>query len=417
MPSAERYKAGTRTDGRPVHRWRGRYTDSAGKKRSKTFDTKTAALRWAGAEEEKVQRGQRSDPASARMKWGEWCDRWFPSKRLEPTTRAGQQSRIDVHVRPRWGDTTLIAVSRVDVQAWVNDLDTRLSASMVRQCYRILSGSLAAAVAEGILASSPCVGIVLPTEPVHNERFLTDAESAALLSFLEGPYRVLVELMLATGLRIAEACGLHADRVDLDAGRLDVVEVFDYGRREMRGYPKSKRRRSVPLDPETVDLLRGHLRAHPPGRSCGKPHRGGRCSGGLVLTGPNGSPIDPSNFEQRQWRTAAMHAGLAVEAGTRKDGARKWRLTATPHACRHTYASRLVQLGVAIEKVQLLLGHESLSTTQRYARFADADGWDQVRDVLSQVSEGRRSHGTADGTTDGNEPTRAATPRRRLRAV
>lgn len=417
MPSAERYHSSTRADGKLVHRWRGRYTDAAGRKRSRTFDTKTAALRWAGAEEAKVERGQRSDPTSARMRWGDWCDRWFPAKRLEPSTRAGQQSRIDVHVRPRWGDTPLIQISRLDVQAWVNDLETRLSPSMVRQCYRVLSSSLATAAAEGILASNPCVKITLPTEPVHNERFLTDGESAELLRFLDGPYRVLVELMLGTGLRVAEACGLHVDRVDLERARIDVVEVFDYQRREMRGYPKSKRRRSVPLPPELVDLLRSHLHAHPPAKRCGKPHRGGRCPGGLILTGRNGAPIDPSNFEQRQWRAAAMHAGLAVEDGHRKDGARKWRLTATPHSCRHTYASRLVQLGVSIEKVQLLLGHESLSTTQRYARFADADGWDEVRGALSQVSAGRASHGTNDGPTPEDEPTRPDTRRRRLRAV
>lgn len=400
MPSAEKYQAGTRPDGRPIYRWRGRYRDSSGKRISRTFDTKSAALRWAGNEESKVHRGQRSDPSSARMPWGDWCDLWWPAKRIEPTTRATGDSRLKVHVRPRWGDVPLIRISRIDVQTWVNELDRHLSPSMVRQCYRLLSNSLAVAVAEGILAASPCVGITLPTEPTGTERFLTDAEAAKLLDRFGGCYRVFVELMLTTGLRISEAAGLHAARVDLDAARLDVIEVYDAPSREMRGYPKSKRRRSVPLTEGTVDLLRQWLRESPPSRSCGKPHRGSRCPGGLLVPGPGGAPIDPHNFEQRQWRTVAIHAGLAAPNGTTKRGEVRYRLDATPHALRHTYASRLVQLGVPLERIQLLLGHEDLKTTQRYARFADADGWDEVRAALSVSAAARAAH-VADGTADG----------------
>lgn len=400
MPSVEKYQAGQRPDGRPIYRYRGRYTNSEGKKKSKTFDTKSGALRWAGDEESKVHRGQRSDPTAARMPWGDWCDRWWPAKRLEPSTRAGGDSRLRVHVRPRWGSVRLIDISRMDVQAWVNELDRKLSPSMVRQCYRLLSNSLSSAVAEGVIAASPCVKIALPTEPSRGERFLTDAESARLLDMFDGPYRVFTELMLGTGLRIGEAAGLHAARVDLDAARLDVVEVFEYSSGEMRGYPKSKRRRSVPLTPDLVALLKAHLQLRPVAKTCGRPHRGGKCPGGLLVPGPRGSVIDPTNFQQRQWRSAAIRAGLAVDLGKDERGRQQWRLTATPHDLRHTYASRLVQLGIPIERLQLLLGHEDLKVTQRYARFADADGWDAVRDALMVSADARRSHGTTDGTTE-----------------
>lgn len=392
MPSAEKYQAGQRTDGRPIYRWRGRYRNSAGRKVSRTFDTKSAALRWAGEEEAKVHRGQRSDPTSARMPWGQWCDRWWPAKRLEPSTRATGDSRLKVHVRPQWDTVPLIAIARMDIQTWVNQLDQTLSASMVRQCYRLLSNSLASAVAEGVLSSSPCVGVTLPTTPTGQEKFLTDDEAGALLSHFDGRWRVFAELLIGTGLRISEAAGLHAARVDLDNGRVEVIEVYDSQSvpRGMRGYPKSKRRRSVPLSPDLAGLLRAWIAAEHPARSCGKPHRGGRCPGGLLITGPQGAPIDIHNFEQRQWRDAALRAGLAVEDGKDKRGRTKYRLTATPHSLRHTYASRLVQLGVPLERIQLLLGHEDIKTTQRYARFADADGWDSVREALSAAGDARR---------------------------
>src|SRR5258706_4208458 len=99
MPWAERY----RDDGRGIWRYRGRYVDAAGKQQSRTFDTKREALRWAGEEEGKVARGQRTDAAAARMKWGDWCERWLPSRQVEPSTRRGHQSQLRVHLRPRWG--------------------------------------------------------------------------------------------------------------------------------------------------------------------------------------------------------------------------------------------------------------------------------------------------------------------------
>jgi site-specific recombinase XerD len=52
------------------------------------------------------------------------------------------------------------------------------------------------------------------------------------------------------------------------------------------------------------------------------------------------------------------------------------------HDCRHTYASRLVTAGVSLARVQYLLGHESITTTQRYSHLQD-DGHDEVRAALA----------------------------------
>lgn len=377
MPSAERY----RDEGRGVWRWRGRYRDAAGKRRSRTFDTKAAALRWAGEEEAKVHRGQRSDPVAAKMRWGDWCDRWLAAKQSEPRTRRTDESIIRAHVRERWGTTPLIAITRIDVQGWVNQIARKRSASTCRKALYALSNSLNAAVAEGILAANPCAGVKAPTNPTGQERYLTDVEAGQILYHLSGRWRVLAELVLGTGLRMSEACGLHVARVDLTAGRVDVIETYDPAEDggEMRGYPKSKRRRSVPLSPELAGLLQEWLDRHPPAKTCGRTHRGGRCPSGLLITGEQGGPVDAHNFAQRQWRDACARAGI--------DAVRL-------HDLRHTYASRLVQLGVPLERVQLLLGHEDLKTTSRYAHLRPTDGWDEVRDALSTSVTATRAEST-----------------------
>lgn len=409
MPSAERYRDHTRG----VWRYRGRYTDASGKKRSKTFDTKAAALRWAGEEESKVHRGQQSNPGAAKMRWAEWGERWLTAKRAEPRTRRTDESTMRAHVLKRWGTTPLHSIIRMDVQGWVNTLGRERSASTARKALYLLSASLRAAVEEGILVANPCAGVKAPTNPHGQERYLTDVEAGQILYHLDGRWRVFAEFVLGTGLRMSEATGLHVARLDLGALRVDVVETYDPadGDGEMRPYPKSKRRRSVPLSPELGELLQSHLDLHPPAKSCGRVHTQGRCPSGLVFTGEKGAPVDAHNFAVRQWRDACERAGFyeevpAMEEGP--DGKRRPKLddegrpvmrrraTVRVYDLRHTYASRLVQLGVPLERVQLLLGHQDLKTTQRYANLVPNEGWEQVRAALSTSITASRGVG-ADG--------------------
>jgi integrase len=387
VPSVEKY----RDQSRNVWRYRGRYLDAGGRKRSRTFDTKAAAMRWAGEEESKVHRGQQSNPNAAKMKWAEWGERWLAAKNCEPRTRRTDQSTMRAHVAPRWGTTPLLAITRMDVQGWVNTLSRERSASTARKALYQLSASLTAAVKEGILVANPCATVEAPTNPHGQERYLTDAEAGQILYHLSGRWRVFAEFVLGTGLRMSEATGLHVARVDLAALRVDVVETYDpaEGDGEMRPYGKNKRRRSVPLSPELAELLQAHLDLHPPAATCGRTHRGGRCPSGLLFTGEKNAPVDAHNFGQRQWRDACERAGFYVESGVRR------KVTVRPHDLRHSYASRLVQLGVPLERVQLLLGHQDLTTTQRYAHLAATDGWDEVRAALSTSVTAARA--AADG--------------------
>ncbi len=160
------------------------------------------------------------------------------------------------------------------------------------------------------------------------------------------------------------------------------------------------------LSPELAELLQAHLDARPPLPSCERPHRAGRCPGGLLFRGERGAPINGRNFAERQWADAVERAGLE---------------RVHVHDLRHTYASRLVQLGVPLEQVQLLLGHEDLKTSQRYAHLVPTDGWEGVRAALSTSLTAARLAAAADGPGDGPGANtispRRATTSGRLRAV
>ncbi len=374
----------------PSGKWRGGYRTADGKRRYRTFPHKRAAERWAQSEEQKVVDGSRRDPITGRTTWAAWAEQWWPSRKLEPGAMRSQVSLRDNHVKPRWGDVALRDIQHMAVQAWVNSLTPGLSASSAQQSYYMLSASLKAAVRAGLLDTTPCYAVKLPRRPPAPERYLTDDEVAAVFDQLDSHYRLLVEILLESGLRLGEAVALHTHRVNFEARTVDVVEKWDQYAHIVRAYPKGKRRRTVPLTDRLAMLLRAQLNGRPVERSCGFEHENGSvCRSALVMTGPRGAVIDPHNFTNVKFSEALDLAKIGH---------------ARPHDLRHTFASRLVTAGVSIARLQKLLGHESIATTERYAHLQD-DGHDEIRAALA-----RHDQGTPKGTVG---PTHLDTARQR----
>lgn len=357
------------TERLPSGRWRGIYRDASGRKRSQSFDTKRGAERWAHVQEDRASRGARGDGTGGKLRWGEWFERWEPTRVLAASTRRQQNSKIRHHVRPRWDTVPLAGITRLDVQAWVTrELPAAgLGASSLRQCFYVLSSSLRAAVHEGLIEYSPCDGVRLPATPPGRERYLSETEVSQLLWYMDGPERLMVEILLGTGLRVGEAVGLHRSRIDLPGRVLRVMEAWDEDGGLVLGYPKSKKPRTVPLPDALAERLQEHFDAHPAAGACGLRHTDSRCPGPLAVTGRGGGPVSPNTLRRKTLPRALALAEIG---------------DCTVHDLRHTYASRLVQAGVALSRVRDLLGHSSIVTTERYAHLAPGE-FDAVRDVLN----------------------------------
>ena len=146
--------------------------------------------------------------------------------------------------------------------------------------------------------------------------------------------RTMLEVLYASGLRVSELCGLERSNISLEQG---VVRVLGKGSKE----------RLVPLGDAARDWLQRYfLEARP---EFPDPR------GPAVFPGRSGSPMTRQTFWHRL-RHIAQVAGITAEL--------------SPHTLRHAFATHLVNHGADLRVVQLLLGHEDLSTTQIYTHVA-----------------------------------------------
>lgn len=198
----------------------------------------------------------------------------------------------------------------------------------VRSCFRFMARRGALEVNPARQVRSPRLGRRLPSFlPKDEATQLLDAGPAAGTAGLRD--QALVELLYASGLRVAECCGLDVD--DLDEGR-----------RTVRVLGKGDKERVVPVGETALEALAAYLAMR--GRARGALFRNAR--GGRLTT-----------------RSALrIVKGLARRAGLDQ--------RVTPHTLRHTFATHMLGEGADLRLIQELLGHSRLSTTQRYTHVS-----------------------------------------------
>jgi len=206
-------------------------------------------------------------------------------------------------------------------------------------------------VREGRLPLNPAKRVLRPKLEKRLPRFLTVDQAQALMVTPSGEGwvvqrdRAILETFYSTGIRISELVGLNPDDIDFDSG---MVKVFGKGRKE----------RIVPIGQKAIEALRAYLAARP-------------FSTEALFSNTRGG------------RLTARSVDRIVKKYVRQID----QPTMVPHSLRHTFATHLLEGGADLRSVQEMLGHASLSTTQRYTHL-------QI-DHLMQVYD--RAHPRGDG--------------------
>lgn len=253
-------------------------------------------------------------------------------------------------------------VSTEDVRAYLHWLDRKgeKASSLARKlaCLRSFYRFL---VREGASQQNPAEDIRSPKLPKPLPRVLTKDDANALMEFPVGQSplslrdRALLETLYSTGARVSEAVGINLG--DLNQGE---------GLVHLRG--KGRKERVVPIGDVAIqaireyrDSLKPSAISHPPSAPIFLNHRGGR--------------LTTRSVARIVSRYSSCLAGGAV----------------SPHALRHSYATHLLDEGADLRSIQEMLGHASLSTTQKYTHLAV----DQLVAVYDRAHPRARPAGSA----------------------
>ena len=151
---------------------------------------------------------------------------WLATKQAtkRAATAARYESHLRLHVLPPFGPVPVAAITRHDVQQWINTLARgNLGASTTGDIYRgVFKAVLNKAILDGRLAVSPCHRIELP-QPVAEEVVPPTPEQVlAVIGALPVRYRAMAAIAAGAGARISEAAGITISRLHGDPVRLRV---------------------------------------------------------------------------------------------------------------------------------------------------------------------------------------------------
>lgn len=193
-------------------------------------------------------------------------------------------------------------------------------------------------VRERILTVNPAASIRAPKTDKPLPKALTADEMDRFFCNSETGRRdaAIFELLYSSGLRVGELASLKVHDLDLSNGWVRVIG-------------KGNKERYVPVGSSAVNALKAYL----PVRAMLDMRKGPVLSEDALFLNSRGGPLS-SRSVARILKSCAVSAGLTKNV--------------SPHAFRHSFATHMLYGGADLRSIQELLGHASLSTTQRYTK-------------------------------------------------
>ncbi|MCR9098163.1 MAG: tyrosine recombinase XerC [bacterium] len=313
---------------------------------------------------------------------------------LSPNTRRAYESDVRQLTVHTGSDVPPAKVDADHVRAWLASLHRRRSPATMGRKLASVRCFFRWLVREGVRSDDPTAGLPMPKlekrlpRPLSIddcEQLITKDERALNQSAPEGGDRsrrhqwmklrdrALVELLYGTGIRIGELVALDVRDLELRA-------------QEIRVMGKGGKERVVPIPEQARLALSSWLdvRRHP-----------GLMSEPLFISLRARREEKPRRLAAREARRILRERGLRADLGEHVH----------PHRLRHSYATHLLDMGADLREIQELLGHASLSTTQKYT----AVSVEHLRDVYDRAHPRSRSAGPRGGDASDSAERRTKT--------
>lgn len=278
----------------------------------------------------------------------EWVKRWQILKlrcRVKESTQQTYNLILRRYIIPIIGNIDLSEITPEKVVDMLTQLtNCGYSERTKGMVLYLLSSIMNAAVENDLIKRNPCkkIGIV-KSNRCRDQHVLTKEEQMVL----EEGDELSILIALYTGMRIGEICGLKWSDINWEANTISVnrtvqrVRQPDGKTRLIESTPKTiNSYRVIPL----ADKLRKELELHTKGNN------------GYIL-GKDGHACDPRTL-QRKLKAIAERAGLS---------------NIHFHSLRHTFATRMLAIGIDVKTVSMLLGHSSVNTTLNIYMHSNMD--------------------------------------------
>lgn len=196
----------------------------------------------------------------------------------------------------------------------------------------------------GILKKNPASLVSTPRLEKYIPSFLSIDETFILLempdvtTFAGIRDKAIMEILYSSGLRVSELVEMDENDLDLNLG---IIKVMGKGKKE----------RIVPVGSKAIEALKSYLNSHKRRKKIPPP-----------------SSLNPPVFlNQRGGRLTARSVARIINRYIEQCGLLK---NISPHSLRHTFATHMLDAGADLRAIQELLGHVSLSTTQKYTHVS-----------------------------------------------
>jgi integrase/recombinase XerD len=251
------------------------------------------------------------------------------------------------------GKTCIEEITRSDVEAFIeHEQDRGIIITTIRTKLVCVRAFLRYLVEEEIVLPDVLGRRIRLQLPDRLPRAMDPDDLRRLLSVIDHTRDLaMILVLLRTGMRIGELLNTKVMDVHLKERRIEIYEA-----------EKTRLGRVVYLSADAADALRDWFKM-----------RDGRNESLLYCQGKSGS---------MSYSTArGKFAGYLLKAGLTHKGY-------TIHTLRHTFATELLNAGMRLECLQVLLGHQSIEETRRYARLTDKTREEEYFKAMSRIERG-----------------------------
>jgi integrase len=261
-----------------------------------------------------------------------------------PYTQEVYAGYISKWITPKWSNYSLSDIRPVRVEAWLGTLKPLANGSRAK-VRNIMSAIFSHAIRWEFFDRNPITAVRQSAKRRCEPVVLTLDELKALLSELEGIYRVMVYVGGVTGLRVSEVMGLRWSDCDFEAGEILLKRgIVRQHETEMKSEAS---RKPVPLESDLAEVLMD-WRAE-----CAYNQPEDYVFASIEKDGKQ--PIWPNTAMEKHIKPAALQAGILKKIG--------W------HTLRHTFGTLLKANGEDVATVQALMRHANVSVTMdRYVQ-------------------------------------------------